>query len=231
MAENSHRTLPIRGLTIGVIFFCLFAMIGIPMLISSSSVSGEEFCPQLFQKREFSFRRLPGTKIRIWSTTLSPASSPCSKNVLTYLSTGLQTDWHVSTVQLGGTFQELGPKILINYLQSKNANGANVWDDWSFRNPTLAAILWPIVQEVAVNDLYFCVPDLLRSADNHLDAQNLRRTLLIVCTQAAQAKLKSLAETNETKLENELRSWALALSADFGTDPYLQQLRSQLSKP
>ncbi|HUP81482.1 MAG TPA: hypothetical protein VM260_23225 [Pirellula sp.] len=111
-----------------------------------------------------------------------------------------------------------------------NANGANVWDDWSFRNPALAAILWPIVQEVAVKDLYFCVPDLLRNADNHLDAQNLRRTLLIICTQAAQAKLKALAETNETKLESELRSWALALSSEFRTDPDLQRLRSQLSK-
>lgn len=231
MAENSQRSLPVRGLTIGVIFFCLTALFAIPMLISSSSVSGEEFCPQLFQKREFSYRRLPGTRIRISKTTLSPASSPCSKNILTYLATGLQTDWHVSTVQHGGAFQELGPKILINYLQSTNADGANVWDAWSFKNPSHAAILWPIVQEVASQDLYFCVPELLRIADNQSDAHNLKRTLLIVCTRAAQAKLKSFAEMKETKLEIELRSWALSLSSDFGTDRELQELRLQISKP
>ena len=231
MAKNNHRNVPVRGLTIGVILVLLVALFAIPILISNTNISGEEFSPQLFQKREFAYRRFPGTKIRISKTKLSPAISPCSKSILTHLSSGVQTDWHVSTVQLGGNFQEQGPKILIDYLQSTNADGSNVWDAWSFQNPTLAAVLWPIVQEVALRELYFCIPDLLRNAEIQLDANALRKRLVIVCARAAKEKLKSLAETKETVSEDELRNWALSLTSDFGTDPEFQELRSELSKP
>ena len=230
MVENNHRIIPVRGLTIGVILVLLVALFAIPMLISNTSISGEEFSPQLFQKREFAYRRFPGTKIRISKTTLSPASSPCSKSILTHLSSGVQTDWHVSTVQQGGYFQELGPKILIDYLQSTNADGSNIWDAWSFQNPTLAAVLWPIVQEVAFRELYFCIPDLLRNADSQLDAITLKKRLLFVCTQAAKEKLMSLVETGDTLTEDQLRSWALSLTSDFRNDPEFQELRLELSK-
>lgn len=230
MAENNHRIIPVRALAIGMILVILVALFAIPMLISNASISGEEFCPQLFQKREFAYRRFPGTKIRISNTTLSPASSPCSKSILTHLSSGVQTDWHVSSVRQGGNFQELGPKILIDYLQSTNADGSNIWDAWSFQNPTLAAILWPIVQEVAFRELYFCIPDLMRNAGSHLDASILKKRLLIVCTQAAKEKLLSLGETSDTLAEDELRSWALSLTSDFRNDPEFQELRSELSK-
>ena len=231
MAENNHRIIPVRGLTIGVILVLLFALFAIPMLISNTSISGEEFSPQLFQKRKFAYRRFPGTKIRISNTKLSPASSPSSKSILSHLSSGVQTEWHVSTVQQGGYFQELGPKILIDYLQSTNADGSNIWDAWSFQNPSLASVLWPIVQQVASRELYFCIPDLLRNADSQLDMNTMKKSLLIVCTHAAKAKLKSLVETKDTLSEEELRSWALSLTSDFGTDPEFQELRSELSKP
>lgn len=231
MANNNHRNVPVRGLTIGVILVLLIALFAIPILISNTSISGEEFSPQLFQKREFAYRRFPGTKIRISRTKLSTASSPCSKSILTHLSSGVQIDWHVSKVQQGGNFQELGPKILIDYLQFTNADGSNIWDAWSFQNPTLAAVLWPIVQEAALRELYFCIPDLLRNADSQLDPNTLKKRLVIVCSRAAKEKLKSLVETKESLSEAELRSWALSLTSDFGTDPEFQELRSELSKP
>ena len=231
MAENNHRIVPVRGLMIGLIAVLLVALFAIPMLISSTSISGEEFSPQLFQKREFAYRRFPGTKIRISSTSLSPASSPCSKSILTHLSSGEKSDWHVSTVQQGGNFHELGPKILTDYLQSTNADGSNVWDAWSFQNPTVAAVLWPIVQEVAVLELYFCIPDLLRNTDSQLDANTLKKRLVVVCIEAAKEKLKSLAETKEFRSEIELRIWALSITSDFDSDPEFQELRTELSKP
>ncbi|WP_204469927.1 hypothetical protein, partial [Bifidobacterium pullorum] len=136
-----------RKILIGLICLLLFGIIGSFYFLSGANINGEEFCPQLFQKRDFSYQRIPGTKIRISKTSLSPSVSPCSKNILTHLTASNQTDWHVSTVQSGVISNTLGPKILISYLQSTNADGSSVWDKWSFDHPRYAAILWPIVQE------------------------------------------------------------------------------------
>lgn len=213
---------------IGLICLVLFGLIGSFFVLTSSSISGEEFCPQLFQKREFSYQRVPGTKIRISKTRLSPSVSPCSKNILTHLSSGYQTDWHVSTVQYGQVSQTLGPKILLSYLQSTNADGASVWDEWSFNSPPYAAILWPIVQDAAVQQMYFCIPEILRSVDTDLNIRDFKKKLQTVCTQAAQTKLKAMVDSEAS---NSLRKWALSLTDEFSEDPEIQSLRSALSKP
>lgn len=207
---------------IGLICLVLFGLVGSFFVLTSSSISGEEFCPQLFQKREFSYQRMSGTKIRISKTRLTPPVSPCSKNILTHLSAGYQTDWHVASVQYGQVSQTLGPKILISYLQSTNADGASVWDEWSFKNPPHAAILWPIVQEAAVQQMYFCIPEILRSVDTELNTKDFKKKLQRVCTQAAQTKLKAMAESEAT---NRLRKWALSLTDELSEDPEIQALR------
>jgi len=207
---------------IGLICLVLFGLVGSFFVLTSSSISGGEFCPQLFQKREFSYQRIPGTKIRLSKTSLSPSVSPCSKNILTHLTAGNQIDWHVSTVQYGAVSQTLGPKILLSYLQSTNADGASVWDEWSFKNPPYAAILWPLVQEAAVQQMYFCIPEILRSVDTELNAKDFKNKLQRVCTQAAQTKLKGLVESEAT---NSLRKWALSLTDEFSEDPEIQALR------
>ena len=207
---------------IGLICLVLFGLVGSFFVLTSSSISGEEFCPQLFQKREFSYQRVPGTKICISKTQLSPSVSPCSKNILTHLSAGNQTDWHVSSVQYGQVSQTLGPKILLSYLQSTNADGASVWDEWSFKNPPYAAILWPIVQEAAVQQMYFCIPEILGSIDTELNTKDFKNKLRGVCTQAALTKLKAMVES---EARNSLRKWALSLTEEFSEDPEIQALR------
>ncbi len=181
-------------------------------------IHGEEFCPQLFQKRSFHYWRLPGTKLRIGSTTLSPAVSPCSKSILQTLASGGASDWHVSKVSYGSVARDLGPQILIDYLDAKDANGANVWDAWSFRNSQQAAVLWPIVQQVALQEMYHCVPDLLRTASGELDVKTLDKNLRNVCLQAAQSKLKALQEAKNTDREKELCRWILELTDDYQED-------------
>ena len=226
---NRHSRVPVRGSLVGTVILILCALIAIPMFLSNAGISGKEFSPQLFQQREFNYRRIPGTKIRLSKTKLSPGISPCSTSILTHLASSTRVDWHVSTVQQGSISQELGPKILIDNLYSTNADGAQVWDAWSSKNSAHAAVLWPIVQQVAIHDLYACVPELLRNADSGLEITKFKRILSLVCIQSARLKLKSFSAANDAGPGGELHSWAQSLAAEFAADPEFQQASEELS--
>jgi len=225
MAEINPKKVPVRGILIGTIVLILCILFGIPFFFANMSISGQEFCPQLFQKRDFSYWRLPGTKIRIGRTTLFPAVSPCSKFILQTLASGATTDWHVATLRYGTVSRELGAKILIDYLEAKDADGANAWDAWSFKNPQQAAVLWPIVQQVAIHEMYHCVPELLRSAKSEIDVNEFDKSLRMVCLVAAQTKLKALRESKDSDREKILSRWVLELTDDYQEDVEFAKIR------
>ena len=230
MADLSPRRVPVRGVLIGCIVFALCCLFGFPFFLANMSIGGTEFCPQLFQKRDFYYWRLPGTKIRLGSTTLLPAASPCSKSILQTLPSVGTTDWQVAKVRYGSISRNLGPEILLDYLEAKDANGANAWDGWSFRNPQRANVLWPIVQQVAIQEMYHCVPELLRTANSDLAVSKLDKNLKSICLQAAQAKLKALQESKSTDREKELRRWILELTGDYREDLEFKKLRSEFAE-
>jgi len=198
-------------------FIAIFAIFfgGIALLYSFQSVmvSGKEFSPQTFQTRSFSYWRIPGTKIRISGTSLSTAISPSGTPLLKHLPTnGVPVQWQVCQAAQGNARREDGPSILVSFLESLDADGAKTWDAWSFRNPQLAAVLWPIVQQVAYHQLYFCLPELLRLADGHSDQDSLENSLNRVCNQACEARLKLLdANSNQKEAAAELRIWQSSL--------------------
>ncbi len=226
---NRRSRVPVRGLLIGTVVLMLCALIAIPMFYYNAGIRGEEFSPQLFQKREFTYRRLPGTKIRLGKTKLTPGISPCGTDILTHLSLATKVEWHVSTIQQASITQELGPKILIDHLTSVNADGVQVWDAWSFRNSAQAAVLWPIVQEAAIHELYTCVPDLLRNADSGLEIKKFKRNLHLVCIQSAMAKLMTFSATKDADLGRDLRTWTLSLIDDFSDDSEFREFKLALS--
>ncbi len=193
-------------------------------------IAGVEFCPQLFQKRDFFYYRIPGTKIRVGSTTLSTAASPSGTPVLTHLVASSPVEWQVAKASQGGNAVEYGPGILLGYLSSMNANGANAWDDWSFKNPAHAKILWPIVQEAAEQNLYFCVPELLQHAHSQKNLGALNRTLRLVCVEAAQTKLLALVDKQNLSARSELQSWALAIVNEFKDDAEFESQKPDFAK-
>ena len=226
---NRHNRFPVRGSLVATLILMLCMLVAIPMFFFNAGIRGSEFSPQLFQQREFNYRRIPGTKIRLGKTKLSPGISPCSTFILTHLVAGTRVDWHVSTVQQGSISQELGPKILVDYLSSTDGDGAQVWDAWSSKNSAHAAVLWPIVQQVAIHDLYLCVPDLLRNADRGLDISKFKKTLTLICIESARLKLKSFSAVKDRDRRNELRIWAQSLAAEYADDPEFQQASMELS--
>lgn len=139
----------------------------------SSQISGTEFCPQNFQYREFSYRRIPGTKIRISTTSLGTARSEAPTDILKHLTATGALVWQ--PMKVGDV--SFPPDILKNYLGQRNADSVSAWGAWSADNSLMAAELWPVVQRAAINELYIAIPDLMRIAQSDHTPASLRTEL------------------------------------------------------
>ena len=228
MADLKQTRFPIRGILIAVCLLGLFLIFAMPYFASTMAIQGEEFCPQLFQKREFSYWRIPGTKVRVSQTSLTPGVSPSSKDILQYLPAISQTDWQVTRVRQGAVAKDFGPTILIERLQTINADGVNFWDAWSFHNPKHAALLWPLVQQIAIKEMYFCIPELLANSEPGMDVKAFEKNLKRICLRAAKVKLKTLGDSKNTTNALQLRNWGQQLAKDFSDDPEIKELGAQL---
>jgi hypothetical protein len=185
---------------------------------SNCVVRGKEFSPDLFQERQFSYYRIPGTSIRLSATSLTPAVSPNTKHVLGVMpATPASITWHVVEASQGAVSETHGPMILLHYLNSKNADGHSYWDEWSFRNPSLAKALWPIVQQAAKQDLYICIPELMRLAEKEQNALLLKKELTRTCLKAAQHRSKAKSNAN-TPAALPYRDWAETFATEFMND-------------
>jgi hypothetical protein len=188
---------------------------------ASLTISGEEFSPQLFQNRAFRYWRIPGTTVRLSSTTLGTPASLSSKQILNHLKTGPAV-WQVTQVTRSTT-EKREPQILVDALVQRDADGNNRWDSWSFRNPKRAAILWPVVQELASAGIYHPVPDLLRVAESDLPDSELNRSLKRIGLRAAVLKSKLLYDPSSDLPDTSWTDWSQRFSSDL-TGPEIEEL-------
>ena len=210
-------------------------LVGFSYFWSNLTLAGEEFSPELFQVRAFSYWRLPGTKMRLSATKIGVSSSPCTKHILNHLkpiSTGVT--WQVITASQGNAKDQLAPSILTKYLYQKNPNGDSYWDDWSFHHPKQAAILWPVVQQAAMRELYVCVPDLFRAAEaggeEGIADNRLNVALKRICLQAASVKQHAFgASSDATTSSSALSQWARDFAGDVLEDPDIQDAISTMN--
>lgn len=231
MADKKSKFLPWDKLALWIIGSLVLFLIGFSYFWSNLTLAGEEFSPELFQVRAFSYWRLPGTKLRLSATKIGVASSPCTKHILNHLKpvpTGIT--WQVITASQGNASDQLPPSVLTKYLYQKNPNGDSYWDDWSFHHPKQAAIIWPIVQQAAMRELYVCVPDLLRAAEAGGEDNQLNVALKRICLQAALVKQQAgMSPSADTTSSNSLGQWARDFAGDVLEDPVIQDAISTMN--
>ena len=235
MADKKSKFLNWDKLAMWIIGGLALFLVGFSYFWSNLTLAGEEFSPELFQVRAFSYWRLPGTKMRLSATKIGVSSSPCTKHILNHLkpiSTGVT--WQVITASQGNAKDQLAPSILTKYLYQKNPNGDSYWDDWSFHHPKQAAILWPVVQQAAMRELYVCVPDLFRAAEaggeEGIADNRLNVALKRICLQAASVKQHAFgASSDATTSSSALSQWARDFAGDVLEDPDIQDAISTMN--
>jgi hypothetical protein len=168
---------------VGLLFLSLYLLVG-------TQISGTEFSPQTFQVRSFSYRRIPGTKIRLSATVLGPASSPVTKPVLQHLTASTASPrWDILQVSEGAASEQRPPSILQTLLEARGVGADRHWDEWSTAHPDLAKVLWPIVQQQAIDSHYAIIPELCEIAMNSDSPDRLQSQ----CDAAIATYLKNLA--------------------------------------
>ena len=187
-----------------ILVVCFFG--GLMFLFSTALIQGTEFSPNNFQTRTFSYSRVPGTKIVLTKTALGPAVSVTQTDVLKHLKTisGAPV-WHVTT--LAGRSETHPSSTLVEALKQTNADRADYWGAWSNANPSLATVLWPFVQQLALKEFYFPIPDLLEAAEDAKNPNDFEETLFEITAQAAITQCLDWKKTGDETAVNELINW------------------------
>lgn len=139
----------------------------------SGLMVGEEFSPDDFTRRRFSYNVVPVINYTFQGIEYVDSTPVLEK---TLVADGLiptpaggvtaPRTWHLisdskTPVELSNDFDA---GILCQYLDLKNREGENVWVVWNSKHPKLAAEFWPVVQKLAQNDVYWAIPPIMRQA-------------------------------------------------------------------
>jgi hypothetical protein len=140
-----------------------FIVIGIAFILPVQ-YDGTEFCPQTFEIRSFDYSKSavgPGNMHR-YSPAVAGGSS-----ITKYLQPpGTVLRWDLATGGARGSWQEADANVLVQYLQAGNWKTSWNLSNWSDEHPEIAAELWPKVQWLAIHNLYFAIPKLIRHAQS-----------------------------------------------------------------
>ena len=140
-------------------------------------VEGEEFSPHSFQRRRFRYVEIPLLGIQVTPIDRQGTTNDLER-YLRLLPSVVQSPvskrWDLVRVKrVGQDWEEDDGLILCMYLDALDAEGQLHWYTWSQQHPKLAAELWPVVQQLAQNQMYVLVPVAFRLATTTSDATHL----------------------------------------------------------
>ncbi|MBA2113517.1 hypothetical protein [Bremerella alba] len=167
--RNSAPAPPANQTTLRVFIVVLILLvvlvIGGTIVLGTSSHSGEQFSPDGFQRRTFSYYEAFGT--RLTATDYFNNTGNLELNLVTnkwITASGKKPkdkDWVTVRLLTQGTIYKSDAAILIAYLDMSQANGAINLNRWSKANPGYAAVMWPEIQKAAQGNMYILIPDIL----------------------------------------------------------------------
>ncbi len=160
--SGTRRWFPIVGWTVvGLLGVTLLAFVATVLF---GAVHGVEFCPQTFERRSYSYYELPIFRVQITGERHEDLTGPTETFVTSekYITSGSgKKEWHVLVGSQGTRLRRPGDAgILMKYLDAAESGARRRWVHWSENHDDLAKILWPAVQQLAVNEAYVFVPDL-----------------------------------------------------------------------
>lgn len=146
------------------------------------TVWGEEFSPDTFDRRTFTYQEIPLIHVQIWPITRTNSASSLeqllTKNKLIPASTNATPRWDlVSMTHVKPGSEKCDARILCLYFGNEGLAPNTVWLDWTQSNAELAKVFWPVVAKVARQQLYIFVPDLFEAARQATDPKKFQAEL------------------------------------------------------
>ncbi len=151
----------------------LVMLIVVPVLflimLGLGTVQGVEFSPDDFSRREFSYNQMPLTGWIVSKKQYVDLTSDLERslvvNKLVPAVVLKKKRWHlVSEIGPPVISHECDARFLTGYLDKLHDEGGNYWDTWNTDFPKSAKVFWPHVAELARDEMYFKVADVMRVA-------------------------------------------------------------------
>ncbi|MEL7498731.1 MAG: hypothetical protein AAFN77_14075 [Planctomycetota bacterium] len=172
---RTNRRVLILIMVIGTVATLLF---GIPTLFTSGYHAGREFSPDDFTVRSYEYQTIPLFNVTWSGIEYKPVVDPVCRQLLNSGlitptgKTGDQQTWHLLW---DGRFTEMpdqmrlprdcDARLLIEYL-AKTGDQGNIWTAWNLEYPKAAKVFWPVIAELARDEMYLKVPDVMEFALN-----------------------------------------------------------------
>ena len=154
-----------------VIFTLIVFVVLVLMTMIFGQVSGEEFCPDTFERRRFHYYQIPILRIQVTGVSREDAGIGMASTVADHapnvVTNPTSKTWDLVSSSRVGAFEWLGDaKILCDLLTIRDANRKYAWEEWSETYPKLADAFWPVVADVAQAGSYILMPELFDLAEN-----------------------------------------------------------------
>lgn len=142
-------------------------LVSLLFLLPLCRTTGQEFSPARFQTRQFYLYRIPGTDLQWIPTFQSSLPNDTPAEVLKDLKTYSSNDtWHMLRADSQGG-ESFPANLLVASLMRRNVENQLYWGAWSNKYPAYAATLWPVIQAMAMSNLYHEIPEVLRFAEGY----------------------------------------------------------------
>lgn len=168
--SNQNKSSKTRiGILLVLLALALATPVAILVLLGMGQMRGVEFSPDDFSRRSFSYNQMPVTGWVVFKKKYEDETTDLEKSLIaTRLVPSVvlkQKRWHLIS-EFGSTVisHECDARFLTNYLDKCDEDGASFWDTWNTDYPKCAKVFWPEVAELARDQMYLKVADVMRVA-------------------------------------------------------------------
>jgi hypothetical protein len=220
-----------RATVIAIVCCGVAAMLGLVLLLFGS-VTGIEFSPTHFETRQFSVREIPWLQTQITPIRRVNSQSATARYLIAQSliqpTKGVPSDWHLVQLSRGGfEVSDSDAKLLTDqldlyvYTATSSSSATSFWHQWSIDEPEKAKILWPIIQRLAIRELYILMPRLFSLAVDSKDKQTLQTSIDDYLRSSYAELITEMRDANRHQLADDLLAEAIA---DYPDDAKLQGL-------
>ncbi len=188
-------------------------------------VTGEEFSPTHFQQRTFAFYEIPLIHVQITPIRRTGSTTETARYLrhesLIQSKPGPPQLWHLVHLDRGMIRSTPADAQLLVTQLSLRPQGGLYWKSWSEQHPDRARVFWPVIQRLAVRELYVLVPTLFEIAQQDLGPQELQQTIDRYLRREYRKLIREMQAADRHELADQLLQEA---SEDFPDAPDWEQL-------
>jgi tetratricopeptide (TPR) repeat protein len=182
---GSRRSSGSKVLRFVVTLMIVLALLGMGWLwiVTFGAVVGEEFSPQRFQRRTFTYYQIPLLGIQIRPIVREAYRGNVEKFLVNnkYVQVTASAEKARWDLLHDSYHRPQGPEcdaaILSQYLDATLAQGGWFWEKWTKDHPKQAKVFWPAVAELAREQMYIFLPELIEVARQQDEAANFNQLL------------------------------------------------------